>query len=214
MVYLYIFFFLLYVFDSNFLFANEEFLICICMVLVLYFLFNSLRKFLSTFFYFRAEFIYFSFLYLIKLNKELSKKIIALISMEDLKLHYFFLDILHTTFFNLLFLKKRILSMFFRLALNKFINNVLFLLFIKIASTFSSIIFISEREDRFLETVNINVSAELLLYSRSDFSEVIDNVIEEDIIIEEPDSDESLGPNLLEPELESEEDSLVLDTSL
>jgi len=87
---------------------------------------------------------------------------------------------------------------------------------------FSSAIFITENEHRFLEVVTVNVFVELLLYSRSDFSEVVDDVISEDIIIEEFDNKEFLGFDVLElepgleevEELEQEAVSLVLDTPL
>src|SRR3546814_422329 len=84
-IYILSLFFLL--FDLNIFFVNEELLIFICMSILFILLTSSIRKFIKFNLFFRIEFIYFFFIYLILLNIKLIDKLLNFISLENLKLN-------------------------------------------------------------------------------------------------------------------------------
>lgn len=85
LVYAFSLFFLL--FDLNIFFVNEELLIFICMSILFILLTSSIKKFIKFNLFFRIEFIYFFFIYLILLNIKLIDKLLNFISLENLKLN-------------------------------------------------------------------------------------------------------------------------------
>lgn len=74
-------------FDLNIFFINEEFLIFISMSILFALLTSSTKKFIKFNLFFRIEFIYFFFIYLITLNIKLINKLLGFISFENLKLN-------------------------------------------------------------------------------------------------------------------------------
>lgn len=74
-------------FDLNLLFVNEEFLIFICMSLLFILLVSSTRKLFNFTFFLNIEYIYFFFVYLIFLNRQLLEKIYSIILLENFKLN-------------------------------------------------------------------------------------------------------------------------------
>jgi len=64
----------------NFAFFNEEFVIFISILYFFYILFSILKRGISKYFFFKMEYIYFSFLHLILVNLLLTKKLSNFIS--------------------------------------------------------------------------------------------------------------------------------------
>jgi len=72
--------------SKGIIFFNEEILIAVCMGLVFLFLVSALKKIVNFAFFFRVEYIYFSFLNVIILNIKLIDKMLTLVSLESLRL--------------------------------------------------------------------------------------------------------------------------------
>ncbi len=90
-------FFLL--FDLNIFFVNEELLIFICMSILFILLTSSIKKLVKFSLFFRIEFIYFFFIYLILLNVKLIDRLLSFISLENLKLNSLILSEIYS-FYN------------------------------------------------------------------------------------------------------------------
>jgi len=79
------------------LFINEELFIAVCMVLVFFFLVVLVRKLINFVFFFRVEYIYFSFLNAISLNLILTAELKNLIRLSTFRFGYMFTSNLYTT---------------------------------------------------------------------------------------------------------------------
>jgi hypothetical protein len=130
LVFLFGLFLALSLFNQDFLLVNEELLIFVCISLVLYFLVNSLSKVVNTMFYFRIEFIYFSFLNLLKLNIALINKILVLINVESLRIDNTLLNNLFLVFNSFSDFRQNVVLFFAELSLKKFVLNVVYLSYV------------------------------------------------------------------------------------
>jgi len=130
LVFLFGLFLALSLFNQDFLLVNEELLIFVCISLVLYFLVNSLSKVVNTMFYFRIEFIYFSFLNLLKLNIALINKILVLINVESLRIDNTLSNNLFLVFDSFSDFRKNVVLFFAELSLKKFVFNVIYLSYV------------------------------------------------------------------------------------
>jgi hypothetical protein len=89
---IYLFLLIIYVLNLNFLFINEEFIIFICLFIFFSALITLIKSNINKYFFNKIQFIYFSFMYLIKINRNLIFKISNLIKI--LKLKFLKLDVI------------------------------------------------------------------------------------------------------------------------
>lgn len=73
-------------FNINIIFINEEFLLFCTLSLFFFIIYQTFRKSINLFFFLRIEFIYISFLYLIKSNKILNCHLYRVLKLLKLKL--------------------------------------------------------------------------------------------------------------------------------
>lgn len=128
-----IFFVTIFFLNNTILFINEEFIIFICLTIFFFSLFNFIKKNLNKFFFNKIQYIYFSFIYLIKIQNELLNKILNFINLSKLQIldleivEYFgyFLTISLDVFKEITFLK----TMFLKTFSLKIMNNFFFFYF-------------------------------------------------------------------------------------
>src|ERR1700735_262429 len=96
-IYAYIFF--TFFFNLSIIFFNEEFLIGLNLVLFFLVLFSALKKIIKFLFFYKIEYIYFSFLYLIKVYIFLSTSVVKLVNFYYIQNNYFFFLHLYKFFF-------------------------------------------------------------------------------------------------------------------
>jgi len=164
--------------SKEIIFFNEEILIAVCMSLVFFFLVRSTRKLINFAFFFRIEYIYFSFLTVISLNIKLIDKMLTLLNLESLRFESLFIPSLYSFFFDFtsIVLRSTKLSnlMLVKNFIFSFVAQFYALNFLFSYSNFLSKVLV--KSDNLLQEFDMNSKDNFIINRNSSF-EIIESIL-------------------------------------
>ena len=179
--YFFYFFFLYVLFVSKgFWFFNEEILIAVCMGLVFFFIASSIRKLINFTFFFRIEFIYFSFLNLILLNIKLIEKMLDLVYLDGFRFEPLVIYQLYSFFFEftneILNSSKLINLLFIKNFVYSFVSNLYTFNFFSTSNNFLSLVTSTNTGSALIQEFSLTEGLNLNNLVRLNSFDLIDNL--------------------------------------